>query len=207
VCAHGIIASLRRSGKTTLGWGEGGVLTSWRPHPWFYVDNTCRSDLEDAWRSLCAKNNIRNQEVVHQVKEFTRPLPVQHRKKTCRRWRALSVWIGLGRPWSTHYLPKKKLMKDPHTKSLCPFFAHQVHAWAWRKNLGHLAAKIFLRQFAKFGEDHTSLPAFCRREKPEPLRIFNEDETEIPMELRWFQHDMEMIKSSFWLTAKCKPCT
>ena len=30
------------------------------------------SDGNMAWRSLCYKNNIRNQEVVHQVKEFTR---------------------------------------------------------------------------------------------------------------------------------------
>ena len=28
--------------------GVGGVLTSWRPRPWYYVDNTCRGNLEDA---------------------------------------------------------------------------------------------------------------------------------------------------------------
>ena len=104
------------------------------------------SDGNMAWRSVCYKNNIRNQEVVHQVKEFTRS--VQHGKKN------LSTLAGtqcVDRTWRTlkHYLPKKKLMKDPHTKSLCPFFEHQVYAWAWRKNLGQLSAKIFLRQLTK----------------------------------------------------------
>ena len=28
--------------------GCGGVVTSWRPRPWYYVDNTCRGNLEDA---------------------------------------------------------------------------------------------------------------------------------------------------------------
>ena len=29
-----------------VGWG--GVLTFWRPRPWYYVDKTCRGNLEDA---------------------------------------------------------------------------------------------------------------------------------------------------------------
>ena len=29
-----------------VGRGGGGVLTSWRPRPWYYVDNTCQSNLE-----------------------------------------------------------------------------------------------------------------------------------------------------------------
>ena len=35
-----------------------------------------------------------------------------------------------------------------------------------------------------FGEDRSSLLAFCRKEKPEFLRTFNEADTEIAMELR-----------------------
>jgi hypothetical protein len=73
-----------------------------------------------AWRSLCAKNSIGNQKVVWQVKEITRPLPVQHRQKT------MSTLAGtqcVDCTWKAlkHYLPTKKLMKDPHTKSLRPF--------------------------------------------------------------------------------------
>ena len=39
----------------------------------------------------------------------------------------------------------------------------RLHATAWRKNLGTLNAKIFLRHLTKFGEDPTSLLAFCRK--------------------------------------------
>ena len=67
-------------------------------------------------------------------------------KKQCRRWRVRSVWIAPGRPWSITYPQRSwwKIHKVPQA-----FFAHQVHAWAWRKNLGHLTAKTFLRQLTK----------------------------------------------------------
>ena len=48
-----------------------------------------------------------------------------------------------------NYLPKKKMLKDPHTKSLSPFFEHEVHAWGWRKNLGQVNAKSFLKHLSK----------------------------------------------------------
>ena len=107
-----------------VGWG--GVLTSWRPRPWYYVDKTCRGNLEDVLDA------------------------------TLMTWGRVG-WVGgcINVLTTTSLIlrrqdmPKKKLMKDPHTKSLCPFFEHQVYVWAWRKNLGQLSAKIFLRQLTK----------------------------------------------------------
>jgi hypothetical protein len=72
------------------------------------------SDGNMAWRSLCAKNNIRNHKDVHQVKEFTRPLSVQHGKKNLstlagtqcvdRTWKALPVQKEVDER-STHKVP------------------------------------------------------------------------------------------------------
>ena len=39
----------------------------------------------------------------------------------------------------------------------------RLHATAWRKNLGTSNAKTFLRHLTKFGEDPTTLLAFCRK--------------------------------------------
>ena len=101
-----------------------------------------------AWCSLCAKNNIRNQEVVHQDKEFTRPFPLQHGQKS------MSTLAGaqcVDRTWKAlkHYLPNKKMLKHPHAHALSPYFEHEVLAWAWCKNLGQMTAKSFLSHLTK----------------------------------------------------------
>ena len=128
--------------------GVGGVLTSWRPHPGFCVDNTCRSNLEDAldmtlrWGGVVCINVLMTTSLILRRQRMSKYIT----------WKTLLMWRWGGVGWKNitlkHYLPKK-LMKDPHTKSLCPFFAHQVHAWAWRENLGHLTTKILLRQLTK----------------------------------------------------------
>ena len=123
-----------------------------------------------AWRSVCYKNNIRNQEVVHQVKEFTRS--VQHGKKN------LSTLAGtqcVDRTWRTlkHYLPKKKLMKDPTQSPCVPFSntksTHGLGVRTWASCL----QRSFCGSSPKFGEQHSSLLTLCRREKTEFLpRVF-----------------------------------
>ena len=60
-----------------------------------------------------------------------------------------------------------------------------------------LAQRLFCGSWPKLGEDRSSVVAFCRREKTEFLRTFNEADAKIAMELRWFQHDMDILKSSF----------
>ena len=140
-------------------------------------------------------------------KLFTRskssPVQFSMARKTCRRWRAHSVWIGLEEPSSTT-CPKRSWWKIRTQSPSVPFSRTKstrglgVRTWAtWPQ-------RFFRGSSPKFGEDRTSLPTFFRREKKEFLRIVTEDETEIPMEFKWFQHRMEMIKSPFWLTAKCK---
>ena len=154
-----------------MGWGGvgwWGVLTFWRPRPWYYVDKTCRGNLEDVLdATLMTWGGVGWGGVL----TSWRPRPWYYVDKTCRGNledvldATLMTWGGVG--WGgvvgcinvltttslilrRQDMPKKKLMKDPHTKSLCPFFEHQVYAWAWRENLGQLSAKIFLRQLTKF---------------------------------------------------------
>ena len=93
-----------------------------------------------AWRSLCAKNSIGNQEVVRQVKEITRPLPVQHRQKT------MSTLAGtqcVDCTWKAlkHYLPTKKLMKNPQSPS--GLFRTPIPRVGLAKELGPLDRKDF----------------------------------------------------------------
>ena len=99
------------------------------------------SDGNMAWRSLCAKHNVRNEEVAQQVKEFTQPLPVQHQQKKCRRWRTQRVLMAVGKALKA-YLPKKKLLTDPITKSLSPFTPSPCMGLA--KKLGTLECCRFL---------------------------------------------------------------
>ena len=47
-----------------------------------------------------------------------------------------------------------------------------------------LAQRLYCGSRPKFGEDRSSLLAFCRKEKPEFLRTFNEADAKIAMELR-----------------------
>ena len=130
-------------GGVTLGWGGvgwGGVLTFWRPRPWYYVDKTCRGNLED-------------------VLDAT-----------------LMGWGGVGwggvltswrpRPW--YYVDKtrpKRSWWKIHTQSPCVPFSNTksthglgVRTWA------SCPQRSFCGSSPKFGEQHSSLPAFFAEE-------------------------------------------
>ena len=84
-------------------------------------------------------------------------------RKTCRRWRAHSVWIELGEPSSTT-CPKRSCWKI-HTQSPCVPFSNTksthglgVRTWA------RCPQRSFCGSSPKCGEQHSSLLAFCRTE-------------------------------------------
>ena len=143
-------------------------------------------------------------------KLFTRskssPVQFSMARKTCRRWRAHSVWIELGEPSSTT-CPKRSWWKI-HTQSPCVPFSntkstHGLGVRTWASCL----QRSFCGSSPKFGEQHSSLLTLCRREKTEFLPRVTASETKITMEFQWFQHRMELIKWPLSLTAKYEPWT
>ena len=100
-------------------------------------------------------------------KLFTRskssPVQFSMARKTCRRWRAHSVWIELGEPSSTT-CPKRSWWKI-HTQSPCVPFSNTksthglgVRTWA------SCPQRSFCGSSPKFGEQQSSLPAFFAEE-------------------------------------------
>ena len=160
------------------GVGGGSALTFWRPRPWYYVDKTCRGNLEDVIDDVGWGGGG--------VLTSWRPRPWYYVDKTC---------------------PKRSWWKI-HTQSPCVPFSNTkstqglgVRTWA------SCPQRSFCGSSPKFGEQHSSLPAFCRREKKSFLPRVTAKETKIPMEFQWFQHRMEFIKWPFSLTAKYEPWT
>ena len=120
------------------------------------------SDGNMAWRSLCAKHNVRNEEVAQQVKEFTRPLPVQHHQKNVDAGGHAECWWQLE---SLESLPTEKevahgsnheVPQSLHTKSM-----HGLGEKAWDTWM----LSLFWATWPKFGEGAASLPRFRREEK------------------------------------------
>ena len=80
-----------------VGWG--GVLTCWRPRPWYYVDKTCRGNLEDVFdATLMTWGGVGWGGVL----TFWRPRPWYYVDKTCRGnledvlAATLMTWGGVG---------------------------------------------------------------------------------------------------------------
>ena len=107
---------------------------------WTTSENWCRCILLIC--SLCGKNNICNQEVVHQIEEFTPVLPLKLGKKHVH-----ACWHTVG--WSqveSHQTlpPEKRVLKDPHTKSSSPYFETRSSRVGLAKELGPLERQDLL---------------------------------------------------------------
>ena len=112
-----------------------------------HVCSVMLSDGNMAWRNLCAKHNMRDEELVHQISSSPEHCPSSIDRKTCRTQCVDRSWKIL-----KAYLHKKKLLKDPLTKSLSPFFLQQVH----ETNLGHFNAVLrHCHLTVSFGDDAT----------------------------------------------------
>ena len=81
-----------------------------------------------------------------------------------------------------------------------------------RRIISYLSAvpahsKTFLRQLTKIWWRPQQFTRILQKRKTRVFADIQRSRHRDSHGIGWFQHDMDILKSSFWLTAKCKPCT